>query len=177
MDFQPEFSRPVLVDTIPTRGMDMEIEASAAECAALAERFGINQVAELKAKAHLRAMAGGTLFKVDGHVRAVVEQTCVVTLEPVGQVIDESFMITFGAGEESDTMELDLSMDDDDPPEPLTDGAIDLGEVVAEHLALALDPFPRKAGARLPEIKEDAPIEEKKVSPFAALAGFKQKNS
>ncbi|OJX81031.1 DUF177 domain-containing protein [Magnetospirillum sp. 64-120] len=177
MDFQPEFSRPVLVDTIPTRGMDMEIEASAAECAALAERFAINKVAGLKAKAHLRALAGGTLFKVDGHIRAVVEQTCVVTLEPVEQVIDESFMITFGAGEESDTMELDLSMDDDDPPEPLTDGAIDLGEVVAEHLALALDPFPRKAGAGLPEIKEDAPIKEEKASPFAALAAFKQKNS
>lgn len=177
MDFQPEFSRPVLVDTIPTRGMDMEVEASAAECAALAQRFAINKVGELRAKAHLRALAGGSLFKVDGHIHAVVEQTCVVTLEPVEQVIDESFMITFGAEEESDTVELDLSLDDDDPPEPLTDGAIDLGEVVAEHLALALDPFPRKAGAGLPEIKEEAPIREEKVSPFAALAAFKQKNS
>ncbi len=177
MDFKPEFSRPILVDTIPTRGVDMEIEASAAECAALAERFGIVKVTDFKAKAHLRALAGGTLFKVDGHIRAVVEQTCVVTLEPVEQVVDESFMITFGTAAESDTLELDLSMDDDDPPEPLTDGAIDLGEVVAEHLALALDPFPRKADAQLPEIKEDAPIKEEKVSPFAALAAFKQKNS
>jgi len=177
MSDRPEFSRPVLVDTIPTRGMDMEVEANAAERAALAQRFAINKVMELKAKAHLRALAGGALFKVDGHLHAVVEQTCVVTLEPVEQVIDESFMITFGAGEDSDTLELDLSMDDDDPPEPLTDGAIDLGEVVAEHLALALDPFPRKAGAELPEIKEEAPIKEEKVSPFAALSAFKQKNS
>lgn len=177
MHDQPEFSRPVLVDTIPTRGMDMEIEADAAECAALAERFAINKVTQLRAKAHLRALAGGSLFKVEGRLQAVVEQTCVVTLEPVEQVIDESFMIIFGAEQESDTVELDLSMDDEDPPEPLLDGAVDLGEVVAEHLALALDPFPRKPGAQLPEVKEEAPIKEEKVSPFAALSAFKQKNS
>lgn len=177
MDRAPEFSRPVLADVIPTRGMDMEIEANAAECAALAERFGIRKVLSLQGRAHLKAMAGGTLFRVDGHLSAVVEQTCVVTLEPVEQKVDETFVMIFGVGEETDSMELDLSLDDDDPPEPLVDGAVDLGEVVAEHLALALDPFPRKAGAELPEIEEEPVVAEAKVSPFAALAALTQKKS
>lgn len=175
MDYTPEFSRPVLVDVIPTRGIDMEIEAKPSECAGLAERFGIVAVQSLTASVHLQAMAGGTLFRVDGRLRAKVTQTCVVTLEPMAQQVDESFTMTFGGGEESDTMELDLSMDDDDPPEPLVDGAIDVGEVVAEHLALALDPFPRKAGATLPEVVEEPEVVEVKVSPFAALAGLREK--
>lgn len=170
-----EFPRPVLVDIIPTRGMDMEIEANAAERSALAERFVISEVRSLSASVHLQAIAGGTLFRVDGRLRAEVVQACVVTLEPLEEKIDETFTMTFGGSEESDSMELDLSPDEDDPPEPLIDGAIDLGEVVAEHLALALDPFPRKAGAVMAKIT-DEPIEvENKVSPFAALAGLKEK--
>jgi uncharacterized metal-binding protein YceD (DUF177 family) len=170
-----EFSRPVLVDVIPTRGMDMEIEANAAECAALAKRFAVNAIRSLTATAHLQAITGGTLFRIEGRLRAEVVQNCVVTLEPLDEKIDETFTMTFGGGEESDSMELDLSPDEDDPPEPLIDGVIDLGEVVAEHLALALDPFPRKVGAEMPEIV-DEPVEiENKVSPFAALAGLKEK--
>lgn len=176
MSFAPEFSRPVLVDVISTRGIDMDVEANEAECVALAQRFGIDRVVSLKAKAQLKALAGGNLFRVDGHLFAVVQQTCVVTLEPFEQQVDESFVIVFGADPDSDSVELELSFDDDDPPEPLVDGAIDVGEVVAEHLALALDPFPRKAGAELPDRPEE-PVEiEEKVSPFAALAAFKQKN-
>lgn len=175
MDITPEFSRPVLVDVISTKGISMDIEANAAECAALAERFAVIAVRDLVASAQLKAIDGGTLFRVDGRLTAHVRQACVVTLEPLEQIIDETFTMTFGSEPESDSMELDLSLDDADPPEAIIDGIIDLGEVVAEHLALAIDPFPRKPGAALPEI-EKAPVEaENKVSPFAALARFKEK--
>ena len=173
--FIPEFSRTVLVDVVSTRGVEMDVEASEQECAALAERFGIVAVHGLRASAKLRALAGGTLFRVDGQLWAKVVQTCVVTLEPIAQEVHETFMMTFGAQEESDSMELDLSMDDADPPEPIIDGAIDLGEVVAEHLALALDPFPRKPGAELPQQAEPEEVVTEKVSPFAALARLKEK--
>lgn len=174
---RPEFSRPVLVDTIPNAGMRMEIEADPAERQALATRFGILGIASLRASLRLKAMAGGTLFRVDGHVSAQVTQACVVTLEPVEQGVEEDFTITFGAGATSDMMslEVDLDLEDDDPPDPVVDGAIDVGETVAEHLALALDPFPRKLGAHMAELPEPEPQEEVKVSPFASLAVIKQK--
>ena len=52
----------------------------------------------------------------------------------------------------------------DDPPDPLIGGAVDLGSVVSEHLTLALDPYPRKDGAKMPGEATDAA-----ESPFAAL--------
>jgi hypothetical protein len=50
-------------------------------------------------------------------------------------------------------------------------GRIDLGGVITEFLALALDPYPRK-----PDVSFQPAIEEKDPSPFAALAALK-KNS
>lgn len=172
----PEFSRLVLVDQIPTRGMEMSVEANAAECAALARRFDLQSVDSLSARLRLKAIAGGTLFRVDGHISARVVQTCVVTLEPMPAKVEEDFDMIFG-GEEADAEggELDLSFDDADPPEPLVDGGIDIGEAVAEHLVLALDPFPRKAGAAFAEPPE-APVEEaEKPNPFAVLERLRQK--
>jgi uncharacterized metal-binding protein YceD (DUF177 family) len=172
----PEFSRIVLVDQVPSRGMEMPIEANAAECAALARRFDLRSIEALSARLHLKAMAGGTIFRVGGHISARVVQTCVVTLEPIPATVEEDFDMTFGGQEDDDEGgELDLSFDDTDPPEPLADGGIDVGEAVAEHLALALDPFPRKAGAAFIEPPE-APIEEaEKPNPFAVLEQLRQK--
>lgn len=172
---EPEFSRPVLVDQIPTRGMEMNVEANAEERAALAERFGLQAVERLSAHLKLKAIAGGTLFRVRGTLSAAVVQTCVVTLEPVPAEVEEEFELTFGGAEEDEGGELELSFDDADPPEPIDGGAIDVGEAVAEHLALALDPFPRKAGAAFDEPPEPPPDDEAKPHPFAALARLQQK--
>ena len=56
-------------------------------------------------------------------------------------------------------------LDEEDPPDPIVDGKVDLGALAAEFLALALDPYPRKPGAEFaaPEVAEPD-------SPFAELA-------
>ena len=60
-------------------------------------------------------------------------------------------------------------------PEPLVDGQIDLGEVVAQFLAVAMDPYPRKDDAELPEsIQSEEAAEADKPNPFAQLAGLKE---
>lgn len=172
----PEFSRPVLVDQVSTRGMDMDVEANPAERAALARRFGLQSVDALSARLRLKAMAGGTLFRVWGTLSARVVQTCVVTLEPVPATVEEEFELTYGGeGADDEAGEIELSFDDADPPEPIVAGAIDVGEAVAEHLALALDPFPRKADAAFDEPAEPPADEPAKPNPFAVLERFRQK--
>jgi hypothetical protein len=61
-----------------------------------------------------------------------------------------------------------------DDPEPIYDGIIDLGEVAAQFLGLALDDFPRGAdepyGDHFEVSEEDA-----KPNPFAALEQLKEK--
>ena len=56
------------------------------------------------------------------------------------------------------------------PAGSIDNGWIDLGEVVAETLALDLDPYPRKPGEAFPGHVEDDGAEAKAPSPFAVLA-------
>ncbi|MDA8231295.1 MAG: DUF177 domain-containing protein [Magnetospirillum sp.] len=171
----PEFSRPVTVSDIPARGTEMDISAVESERAALARRFGIERVESLGARVRLRPAAGG-LVRVNGTLVADVVQSCVVTLEPVPAHIEDGFAVTFGPqAAEEDEGELDLDFEAEDLPDPIVGGVIDIGDVVAEHLALALDPFPRAAGAVF-QPPADIPDEPgKKGSPFAALERLRKK--
>ncbi|OIQ93104.1 hypothetical protein GALL_249140 [mine drainage metagenome] len=178
MDIPPEFSRPVRLETLSVAERGYEIEASPEECAALAERFGILAVDRLAAQLRLKMLPGGELVRLKAKFQARVRQACVITLEPVRQDIDDGFDLTYGPEEEVEDTDILVDLDADDPPEPIRGGAIDLGEAVAEHLALALDPFPRAPGAAFQEIggeEEPAPEEGGKPHPFAALASLQKK--
>lgn len=171
-----EFSRLFRVDQIPAAGIEHELTAEPAERNALAGRFGILAVEALGAHVRLKAIAGGTMVQLRGRLMADVVQACVVTLEPVPQHIDEEFELTFAEGEDEDGAEIELSIEDEDPPDAIVNGAVDVGEAVAEHLALALEPFPRKRGAKVPVAARAAAPEEDKPNPFAVLAQLRQKN-
>lgn len=179
----PELSRPISWALIrhraPGDGRRERIEASPAECAALARRFGIPGVNAFSAEVELRAGPGGIAL-VEGRLKAEVVQTCIVSLKPIEQRIDEPVRLRFlPEGEEpSDDGELDT------PDEiPTEGGVIELGEALAESLALALDPYPRDPAAEIPaefrleEEEEAAPAEPeppKRPNPFAALAALKK---
>ena len=60
--------------------------------------------------------------------------------------------------------------DEDEPPEPLVGGTVDLGAVAAEFLILGIDPYPRKDGAEFAAPRADLAGEH----PFAALAALKK---
>lgn len=165
----PEFSRVVRIDQIPAAGLKLNLEAGPDECAALARRFGLQAVESLSAHVVLKAVAGGAIIRLDGSLAAKVVQTCVVSLEPVPAEVAESFTMTYGAAEPEED-EVELSMDDEDPPDPIVDGTVDAGEAVAEHLALALDPFPRKPGISFEGGDPEPEETEKRPNPFAVLA-------
>lgn len=178
---RPEFSRPVAVGDIRARGGDYEIAADAQECAALARRFAIVAVESLSARLRLQPIGGGPLVRLSGTLAADVVQSCVVTLEPVAAHVEERVDMTFGPpGEAADEADgeggIDLSPDGDDPPDPFVGGAVDMGEAVAEQLALALDPFPRAEGVEFSPPAQAADVPEK-ASPFAILARLRKKDA
>lgn len=108
-------------------------------------------------------------WRLTGHVRARAVQTCGVTLEPLPVVIDAT--VDIGLIEAPETVEggeIDVSMDDESP-DWIEDGRIDLGQYAVEQLALNLDPFPRKPGAAF-----TPPDTSAEVSPFAALRRLTQ---
>ena len=162
-----ELHRPVILDRVGPTGLDVTVEAAAAECAALADRMQLPAVRALTCNFHL-VREGRDRFAARGHLRARITQTCIVSAEDFDTDVEEVFQIMFvPAGEESDV--IDPEADDDLPYEGNT---IDLGEAAAEQLALAIDPYPRMPGAELPE--GEATMEP--LHPFAALGSLRKLN-
>ena len=175
---EPPLSRPVSVAAIPPEGLEIEIVASPAERAALAEHNGLVDIPALTARLRVKRWRGDGL-EVDGELRATLRQSCVVTLEPFDAEIVEPLHMRFApAPGDADrrrqrspqaiaqAVEHDIDIAGDDPPDPLIGGGVDLGSCVSEFLTLALDPYPRKPGA---EFREPAPADKDEASPFATL--------
>jgi uncharacterized metal-binding protein YceD (DUF177 family) len=165
----PDFARPVEVARIGPSGLSFAIEADAGERGRLARRLGIGEVRRLAADVTLMPRGAGVALTAAW--RAEIVQECVVTLEPMETVLGETFDLVFGPGAaEDEAAEIELYLEVADPPEPIVDGRIDVGEAVVEQLALSIDPYPRKPGAvfALP-----AEAQENEVNPFAALRGLK----
>jgi uncharacterized metal-binding protein YceD (DUF177 family) len=166
---QVEFSRPVSVEQISVQETVREISANEGERSRLAERFELLALDRLQAVVRLQRVAGG-MVRVRGHLDADVVQACVVTLEPVASRLAEEFTVTFASGRRQDGGEVVVSVDEEDPPEIIRAGRIDLGEVVAQQLAISLDPYPRSSSAP-PITPSDAEPSETRQgkNPFAVL--------
>jgi len=128
------------------------------------------------------------MVRVAGELEADVVQTCVVTLEPVPARVTEQFGALFApeamVPDPEDEIEIDPNIAEEDIPEPMTNGRIDIGELTAQHLSLALDPYPHAEGIEFTGLiegddeEEDGPgaPEPEKPNPFAALERLKRRN-
>lgn len=149
------FSRKIEAASVSARGGERQIEATPAERAALAELLDLLALDRLVATLSLRRLSSG-IIEVKGRLEADAVQQCVVSLEPVPAAVTDSFKVSYGEVDLGpDAVDLEIDYEEADPPEPIVGGAIDLGAIVAEHLSLALDPYPRKPDASL--VKEYSP--------------------
>ncbi len=162
---EPELHRPVAVDRVGPRGMEITVVAEAAECPAIAARLLLPAVASLSCRFQLTPAPQGRVA-ARGELQAAVTQSCVVSLEPFEATVAERFEVVF--------VPEGLQDDGDDDPDsvdeiPYAGNSIDLGEAAVEQLALALDPYPHMPGAALPEAATEAG-----ENAFAALARLRR---
>jgi uncharacterized metal-binding protein YceD (DUF177 family) len=165
------WSVPVGVDDIPETGLHIEAEAPAEVRAQLVTLANLRDLPRLSAVFNLSRRGGGV--HVAGQIKARIGQTCVVTLEPLENDLDEPINLLFAPP-------LDASVTDDgaghkagdeEPPEPLIEGKVDLGAIATEFLLLGIDPYPRKAGAEFAAVK----TADDSAKPFAALEALKKR--
>jgi uncharacterized metal-binding protein YceD (DUF177 family) len=164
---------PVIVAQIPDTGLHRKLEASADERRAMADLAGVRDILSAHADLEVVPKSGGRVH-VTGRVRARIGQTCVVTLDPIENEIDEEVDLTFVPEAEVRRLEdlIEEGRDDEeappvaDPPEAIVNGIIDLGRIATDALFLAIDPYPRKPDVVF-EAEVTAPDPED--HPFAAL--------
>ncbi|GGD66090.1 DUF177 domain-containing protein [Erythrobacter arachoides] len=171
MSEAPEFSR--MVDLRSIGNAPVDLVASESECAALAARFGLVSIERLEARVDL--LPDGAVVEASGTLIADFVQSCAVSGEDLSMSINEPFTVRFvPAGDEPGVPDQEIELDEDELDEVFYDGtALDLGEAVAQSLALAIDPFatgPTADDAR----RAHGLIEEGSAGPLAeALKGLK----
>lgn len=157
---------PVRLDDVPETGLHFDLVADENVRAGLAALAGVLGVPRLEAAIDVARHGNG--LRATGRVTATVGQTCVVTLEPMENQVDELIDVVF-APAAGDFADHNAAFEADEPPEALSDGTADIGALAAEFLLLGIDPYPRKPGAEFAPPREDSAA----ATPFAALTKLK----
>lgn len=154
------YSEPVRLHQVPG-GVKRRLEPDAATRARIIKALDLASLDAFSAEIELAPSPAG--WRLSGRVRASLAQTCGITLEPLPLEIDAPFVLTLAEAVEEDSEEIVITMDDESP-DLIENGQVDLGQYAVEQLALRLDPFPRKPGAEFVQ-----PPEPAEISPFAVL--------
>ena len=169
------WSVPINVVQIPDTGLHRDIEADGKAREAMAEAAGLREILSASASLDVTPKSGGRVH-VTGRVRARIGQTCVVTLDPIENELDEPIDLVFAPPEQipdlSDLVDVAAEAETEipDPPEPIINGVIDLGRLATDALFLAVDPYPRRPDAVFePPVETADPMDH----PFAALKALR----
>lgn len=153
-------------------GERLDLVADEGERQAIARRLDLNALDRLEAHAMLTRK--GDIVRAEGRLLATLEQSCVVTNEPVASHVDEPFDLMFTPEPATGGPDQEVELGEADCDVIFYDGAaIDLGTAIADTLALSIDPYPRSAGADA-TLKEAGVMTEAEASPFAALAKLRK---
>ena len=178
---EASFSRPVNVDKIKPQGLAETISATPQECEALTQQLKINSLEALSFNYKVLPWKKGGV-EVSGVINATIEEICVVSLDPFTSEVSEPVKRFYerhsDVAAKNPLLDLETLDDlDDDLPDLIEDGMIDLGEVAVETLALSLSPYPRKPGVVFedhvesdPELNDDSG----RKNPFEILKDLKK---
>jgi uncharacterized metal-binding protein YceD (DUF177 family) len=167
-----EFDQRLPIDQIRD-GDRLDLNADEAECTAIAERLGLLRLDRFDAHAVLSR--DGRKIRATGRIKASLEQSCVATGDPVPAHVDEPFDILFLPEPRTGRADEEIELGSQELDTMFHDGsAIELGSAIVDSLALALDPYPRSAGADA-ALKEAGVLSEEEAGPFAALAALKER--
>ena len=171
---QAEFNRVIDTPSLGEAGETFHYVANDIERASIANWLSLVALDRLEATVEAIPTDGGGV-RLHAEFEADVIQSCVITLEPLSTRLQEAFEILYvleiprqiSARTGESTVDVDLDVEE---PELLVGKTIDAGAAIAEHLVLALDPYPRMPGAAL-EAKNGGA--ERAEHPFAALQTLK----
>lgn len=170
-----ELSRPFAIAELggETGGgaENFSFQASVEECAGLALRFELLALESFMINGAMRLDHLGNLV-LEGRIEGRLVQSCVTSLEPVPGTIEEKFALIFSKdGHEAAQDEPNMDL-----PEPWPGEVLDLGEIAAQQLGLALDPYPKAVGVEADRAVENGPEgSEGTHKPFLGLAGLRDR--
>ncbi|MBI1301598.1 MAG: hypothetical protein GC137_08070 [Alphaproteobacteria bacterium] len=185
---EQEWSYFIESEEITAKSQNLNISAGKETYSAICSRLDLHSINSISAKIKLVRNSITKIIHIKGQIEASLAQKCVVTGEPVEESVSESFEAWFA----DDNQALSFAkakrermsrkerneqpiLEEEEDPESIIDGKIDLGELVIQYLSLSLNPYPRKDGVSFETQKEELDFEKNEVyeNPFAALKNWK----
>lgn len=164
----PEFSRPINARQLPAD--PLHLTASESERRALSQRFRLVSIHSLEAR--LELAPDGDAVRATGTLSAHIVQSCAISGDDLPAHINEQLSLRFVA--QAGIVEEEIELDADDCDDIAFEGDMfDLGEAVAQGLALAIDPY--AVGPNADRVREEGLLGESAGGAFAALAALKKK--
>ena len=162
------WSVPVRLDQVG-KGTGRRLVADEAQRSVLAKQLELDSLDLLEAE--VEVLPWGRDYEIKGTFRASVVQTCGVTLEPLPATLEGRFSVKASENPPQEDLDpdMEIGLETPDPPDAIENGQIDLVAYVIEHLALEIDPFPRKPG-----VEFEPPVTAPEPSPFAVLAQLRR---
>lgn len=165
------FAHQLRLDQI-REGERLDLVADEGERAAIRRRLGLASLSRLEA--HVTLTRTGEGVRAEGRILAALDQSCVVTGDPIAAHVDEPFALLFTPEPRDAAPDEEIELGESDCDVVFYDGAqLDLGGAIADTLALSLDPYPRSRGADA-ALKEAGVLTEEQASPFAVLAKLRK---
>ncbi len=168
------FARVMTVQEAQRQRSPLAYSASEAERVAIARHFGWTTLTRLDAT--LTFTGAGTDIGIEGRLQAQLTQPCVVTMQPVRERVETGFALRLVPADRIDGDDEDEERElDADALDTIgyRHGQFDLGAIIAETLALSVNPWPRldNADAWLAQHDGRSPND---LGPFAALAALRR---
>jgi uncharacterized metal-binding protein YceD (DUF177 family) len=160
-----------MIDAHHLDGRRLTCIADAAECAALARRFGLVRIDSLQAEVDL--IRQGRKVAAEGRLTAAIVQSCAISGEDLPVAIAAPLKLRFvPPASRAPDEEIELNAEDCDEIE-MDGDRFDLGEAIAQSLALEIDPFACGPEAEAARVAAGL-LGEEQAGPFAALAKLKK---
>ncbi|MCK0070399.1 YceD family protein [Kordiimonas laminariae] len=158
------------------------IEATDDEKSILVERFNLVSLSAFSAEVTVKSKADMDAVLLEGHIDAELEQACTISLKPVAETVSENFSLLLVSPEMANSMDEDEAYLDVDAPDydALEGDIVEVGELVAQTLAISMNQYPRAEGVEL-NVSASAnvsvnEVELEKPNPFAALGKLKDQS-
>ena len=184
---ESEWSYFFNVEELSKKPEQLTISPNEDERKRLENRLGLVKIEKLEANLNITQSSGSMTVHIKGQIEADLIQSCVVTLENVHSSVSEEFEAWYADPDaavslakvkhekESKAGQGEVRMlEEEDDPEYIVDGKIDLGELVTQYLSLAINPYPHAEGVEPADYADKMSSEDDGITnPFAALKGWK----
>lgn len=168
------FSYPLVVEDISSAESTYELRADNAALAQIAEILKVRNAKSFNARIHTKLNKKEHRLDVWGRVDTELELQSVISLEYFFKKYETEFNIFFDTkATAKEVKELDLDFDED-APDIIEGGKIDLGDIAIEQIALVMEDYPRKDGETFSFASEFDEETTEKMNPFSVLKKLKK---